>query len=327
MQAVLEKRAILRQPVVVAVSGGADSVALLRILCELKQPLLLEVSGAHFDHGLRPDSSADAAWVQELCAKLGIRCRIGSPESPGPAKHIEAWARRQRYAFLKNAALEAGARWVAVGHTADDQAETVLHHVIRGTGLAGLAGMPQVRSLAGDVRLIRPCLDVSRAQLRESLREREQPFRDDPSNQDGRFTRSAIRNELLPFIHQRFGRDPVRGLLKLAEQAQLATAVVRRQAHKVLRSAVLETTASRVRLSGRAFEGLADIVLQESAVVLWRRLGWSRGDMTQQSWKCVARLLRGDLKAGQWPGGVRGIRRGELVVLERTQSAMLQSGD
>lgn len=129
-------------PGVAAVSGGADSVALVRALHQVGgRPLTV----AHFDHGLRgADSDADAAFVLDLAAQLSLPFRLGRGKL-GSVPGVEAEARRQRYAFFAEVAAEAGADWVAVGHTADDQAETVLHRLIRGTGLHGLRGMGAIR--------------------------------------------------------------------------------------------------------------------------------------------------------------------------------------
>jgi len=313
----LESHAIRDQPIVVAVSGGADSVALLRILSELRDPLALKLIVAHFDHRLRPDSADDGRWVEALATGLQAECVLGAAQSAGPSRGVEAWARRERYAFLQNCASRSRANWVAVAHSADDQAETVLHHLIRGTGLQGLAGMPAVRALAPAVRLIRPGLEVSRAALRHYLADLGQSFREDPTNADGRYTRNAIRNDLLPFLRDRFGRDPSSALIKLSIQAREAADVLQRLGRRALKKALLEKTPTRVHLASKAFHRIPDAVLQEAAVILWRRQKWPRREMSQSAWKRAARLMRGVTRADQWPGGIRGVKRGDLVVLER----------
>jgi len=126
-------------PGVVAVSGGADSVALVRAL-HAASPGPLTV--AHFHHGLRgADADADAAFVRDLAAHLGLAFRLGGADVAAAGGNLEATARRLRYAWLGEVAAEVGAAWVATGHTADDQAETVLHRLVRGTGLQGLRGI------------------------------------------------------------------------------------------------------------------------------------------------------------------------------------------
>jgi len=137
--------------VLVAVSGGADSVALLRALLAVRQPGRGRLVAAHLNHQLRGEhSDADAAFVADLCWRLGVECRtesIAVAQTIRGGEGLEAAARRARYRFLAATAADIGARYVAVGHTADDQVETILHRIIRGTGMAGLAGIPQLRPL------------------------------------------------------------------------------------------------------------------------------------------------------------------------------------
>ena len=136
--------------VLVAVSGGPDSIALLRGLIAL-QPDRQRIRVAHFQHGLRGSAAdADLRFVQQTCQALNVSCDVGQATRDGyaelqPGNGWESAARKQRYQFLIQAAERSGARYVATGHTADDQAETVLHHVLRGTGLTGLGGIPRVR--------------------------------------------------------------------------------------------------------------------------------------------------------------------------------------
>ena len=169
---------------VVAVSGGGDSVGLLRVLCQVAQPLGLILSVAHLDHGVRGEAArADAAFVAELAQSLGLPVDVGQWQ-PVRAGHFESDARRARYDWLVQVARARGAGAVAVGHTRDDQAETILHRIVRGTGPRGLAGIPERRKLAVEPRLflVRPFLRVSRGEIREFLSSMDQPFREDESN-------------------------------------------------------------------------------------------------------------------------------------------------
>ena len=157
--------------VLIAVSGGPDSVALLRAMADLKQ----RVGGAgwlvvgHFNHQLRPEADGDAEFVADLAGQLGLRFEQGRGEVRELSKlrgdGVEAAAREARYEFLLRAAEKCGARYVVTGHTADDQAETVLFNFLRGTGLAGLAGIQRVRPLNSAVSLMRPMLGVRRTDV------------------------------------------------------------------------------------------------------------------------------------------------------------------
>ncbi len=183
--------------VAVGVSGGADSTALLLVLRELAPELGVSVSVAHFNHCLREDESdADQEFVAALAAQLELEFAAGREEVAAKRRrgeNLEAAARRMRYAFLNSLVAEGRATRVAVAHTADDQAETVLAHITRGTGPAGLAGIYPV---AGAV--VRPLLDVRRAAVREYLLERKQAWREDSTNRDRTRLRARLRLDLLP---------------------------------------------------------------------------------------------------------------------------------
>src|SRR5262249_24315970 len=149
-----------------AVSGGSDSVGLLRVLAALGPGLGLTLSVAHLDHGIRGAAArADADFVAGLAEALGLPLDRGQWQ-PDRSSHFEANARRARYAWLAEVARRREATAVAVGHTRDDQAETILHRIVRGTGLRGLAGIPPRRPLAEGLTLVRPLLKVGRDEIR-----------------------------------------------------------------------------------------------------------------------------------------------------------------
>jgi tRNA(Ile)-lysidine synthase len=150
----------------VAVSGGPDSVALLRAMVAVRRPGAGRLIVAHFNHGLRGQQSDDEEhFVRELSARLGLACDVGraAPAADSGGWTSEESARRTRYAFLRDVAAQRGARYVATGHTADDQAETVLHRILRGTGIGGLSGIRRHRQLLHGVSLVRPLLAVRRS--------------------------------------------------------------------------------------------------------------------------------------------------------------------
>ena len=178
-------------PVVVAVSGGADSTALLLILSELADELGIVIHVAHFDHRARPKQSAeDADFVAKLANRVGAPIRVGRAEKP---TKTEDAARIARYEFLRRAAREIGATAIATGHTRDDQAETVLLHLTRGSGLAGLAGMRPLRE-----GIARPLLAIGRAETVAVCRAARIRPRIDPTNRSLKFARNRVRLEVLP---------------------------------------------------------------------------------------------------------------------------------
>ena len=192
----MNKRLDLPEKLLVGLSGGADSVALLLLLYDSGAQL----SAVHVNHGLRgAESDGDEAFVRQLCARYGVPLyayRACPPENPG-----EGWAREVRYGFFRQAMQESGADALILAHHRDDQAETLLLHLLRGAGLTGLTGMAADSTLDG-MRILRPLLAYSRQELRAYLKERKQPWREDASNGDARYLRNAIRQEVLPLMEQ-----------------------------------------------------------------------------------------------------------------------------
>ncbi len=204
--------------VLVACSGGADSTALTLLLHEARKDLRLgAVTLAHLDHGLR-ETSADearsvAAWAGD---SLGVESVVERrPVSPQPGESPEEAARRVRYAFFEAAAGATGSSHVVTAHHADDQAETVLQRILRGTGATGLAGIPEQRTLTESATLVRPLLPFRRDALRAWLRERGTPWIEDATNVDGN-ERARIRHVGLPALAECVGRDPIPLLARLA---------------------------------------------------------------------------------------------------------------
>ncbi len=178
-------------PVLVAVSGGADSTALVLILADLAHELGLVIHVAHFDHRTRPKQSAeDADFVARLANRIGAPIRVGRSDKP---TKTEDSARIARYDFLRRAASEIGAKTIATGHTRDDQAETVLLHLTRGSGLAGLAGMRPLRE-----GIARPLLAIGREDTVAVCRAARTRPRADPTNRSLKFARNRVRLEVLP---------------------------------------------------------------------------------------------------------------------------------
>lgn len=208
----------LPRRLLVGLSGGADSVALAYLLCQED----VELRAVHVNHGLRGEASdGDEAFVRQLCGEWGLPLdvyRAVPPEHPG-----EDWARQARYGFYRQAMEQHGAEAIALAHHRDDQAETFLLHLLRGSGLTGLTGMEQDAMVLG-VRVIRPLLGASRQELRDLLTRKNIPWREDASNQDTRYLRNALRCQVLPLMEQlapgAAGRiAATAGLLRLDEAA------------------------------------------------------------------------------------------------------------
>ncbi|MEL6615687.1 MAG: tRNA lysidine(34) synthetase TilS, partial [Bacteroidota bacterium] len=211
-----------RGPVVVGVSGGVDSTVLWRSLHALGVPTV----GVHVDYGLREASGADAAFVQALGETLGVPVEVRGVELG--EGNTQAVAREARYAVFREIAEASGARAVAVGHTATDQAETVLLNLVRGAGLAGLAGMPESRPLApkAPVRLVRPLLGVTRAEVEAEARARGWAWREDATNATDVYRRNRLRHRVLPLLEEEGGLETALRIAAAARAAQAASGEV-----------------------------------------------------------------------------------------------------
>jgi len=184
--------------VLVAVSGGPDSVALLGALHRVAGGAGIALHAAHFNHRWRgAESDRDQACAEAVAAQLGVACTVGQRGEGRGTANLEAQARERRYAFLSEVARAQGCAKIATGHTRDDQAETVLMRLLRGTGWDGLAGIHPVR----DGRIIRPLIECSRADVVGFLRATGLPHCEDSSNADWRFLRNRVRHEVLPLLH------------------------------------------------------------------------------------------------------------------------------
>lgn len=201
------------ETVLVAVSGGADSVALLDVLRDVRRALDLTLACAHVHHGLRAEAEADADFVRRLCERLDLPFHLErvTVRTKPPWEGLEAEARRARYAALDARARSLGAHRIATGHTADDQAETVLMRLLQGAGPRGLAGIAPVRG-----PVIRPLLETRRDEILAHLASRGLDWVEDATNRDSRFLRNRIRHDVLPFLAQVVGAGIVESLCRSA---------------------------------------------------------------------------------------------------------------
>ena len=186
--------------IVVAVSGGVDSMALLVLLLRLRDRRALSVHVAHFEHGIRGAASCeDAQHVAAFCRARGIACTIEAADVPRYARErklsLETAARELRYAFLRRVKASVGAEAIAVAHHADDQAETVVHHLIRGSGFSGLSAMRKEEGL-----YIRPLLCLRKKEIKERLSELSLSYVEDSTNEDFSYTRNFIRKKIIPLM-------------------------------------------------------------------------------------------------------------------------------
>jgi tRNA(Ile)-lysidine synthase len=310
---------VFKGPIVLAVSGGADSMALLRGLHEIQSELALEPHVAHLDHQLRGSAARDDAdWLQGVCQSLALPFSIGRVDVAAVAQDagrgIEETARDERYRFLEATALALLCRAIATAHTADDQAETILHHVLRGTGLPGLRGMPRARELASGVTLMRPLLDLERSVVLDYLSQIGQDFRDDASNRDEAYTRNRIRHQLLPLLAREYNPNIREALRRLGGQAVETQAALEALAADLFERVLDSSSAGECRLKWQPLSSVPRHLVRETLALVWRRRGWPRQNMGFDQWNELAEIaLCGG--AATFPGKIDVRRDGRWLVL------------
>jgi tRNA(Ile)-lysidine synthase len=204
--------------VVVGLSGGADSVALLHILKELQNgPLNINLYAAHVNHGIRGvHAREDAIFAHNLCKEWGIPFFLEEADIPSLARSMnqseEEVGRQIRYGFFREVAEKVNGNKIATAHHKNDQAETILHNLIRGTGMQGLTGIQAV----SDGVIIRPLLEITKQQILEYIALHELPYQEDATNEDSTYTRNRIRNQLIPSLEKDFNPDIVDSLVRMS---------------------------------------------------------------------------------------------------------------
>ena len=285
-------------PLVIGVSGGADSVGLLLALDRLarSRPAGTKLIVAHARHDLRPEAADDEAFVAALAGRLGhpfVSQRLPVLAGDGiRGEGVEGRARRMRYAWLAEVACAAGARHVAVAHTADDQAETILHRLLRGTGVGGLAGMAAARELAEGVALVRPLLNCGGVDVRRFLTHVGQPWREDASNSDVRYARNFLRHRVLPEIAAGPYPAAAAALRRVGVQAGALAGALSSAAGHLLEIHGQRQADGSVVLQTGPLARLDQHLLAEMFVTLWRREQWPQRDMTARHYTQLAEMVR-----------------------------------
>jgi tRNA(Ile)-lysidine synthase len=233
--------------VVVALSGGPDSTALLTVLAPIAQELDLSLIIAHFNHGLRgTESDEDEKFSRDLSEKMGLAFVSGKMDQIKRKKDIspEDFYRRQRYDFLNKISEDCQAQKIALGHNLQDQAETVLLNILRGSGLEGLKGFLPMR----DGKFIRPLIEISRLEIISFLNEAGIPYRQDSSNKNKIYLRNQIRSELIPYLKEKFNPKIEENLAQMAEILRSEDEFIRQHVALALKSSVIERQQDRILL-------------------------------------------------------------------------------
>jgi tRNA(Ile)-lysidine synthase len=290
-----------RQPLIVAVSGGPDSLALLLLLAELKKPLGLNLYVVHLDHGLRgQESQGDAQFVEEKAHQLGFPVTLVQEdvESYRKALHLslEEAAREVRYSSLAKVAVAHEAAAVVLGHTADDQAETILMHILRGSGLAGLSGMSPLShwpslNHSQKVSLVRPLLEVRRDETRAYCLWKGAMPRDDSTNLSLDFTRNRLRSDLLPLLRSYNPRFR-EALLRLGHSASQDQTYILEEA-ALARNRLVANVRGGITVERRGFAALPATLKRNLLRLVYQEIVGSSHGLEHLHLESMARLAKG----------------------------------
>ncbi|MER3416780.1 MAG: tRNA lysidine(34) synthetase TilS [Gemmataceae bacterium] len=307
--------------VLVAVSGGPDSLAMLYALWRWPAPGMTFLA-AHLNHRLRgSESDADEEFVRAFCASRDILCvteRIAVAEQTRrDIANLEATARRLRYQWLTRVARAHQATCVLTAHTADDQAETVLHHLLRGTGLRGLRGIAPRWQHPSGVAVCRPFLSVRRQEIAHFVRTYALQPRLDTSNLDLSLMRNRIRHCLLPVLEREYRPQVVSLLCRLAEQARQWQSFIAAEARARLSALVVYRAADRLTLRADLLRELPAVLGREVLRLAWDEQDWPLGAMSARHWQNLFDLASRERGCLVLPGTVRATRTDRLLVLRR----------
>ena len=318
----LRRLAILpNSHLIVAASGGLDSMVLLHLLSHLPKDARPLLTVAHLNHGLRRSESAeDQRLVKSICEKSRLPFVTHTLDSVtitnAHRQTIEEAARSLRYQWLENVAQKAGSAAIVTGHHADDQTETVVHHLSRGTGLRGLQGMLPDRRLPSGIRLLRPLIAFSRRQLQAYANLWQVEFRDDSTNIDTAFTRNKIRHQLIPRVSAENQPDFPAIVNQLASSAAEAVSLLDQISQNLADASIVTRTANHVLLRVESIEKQPQLIRSHFFTWLWIQQAWPRQKMTSPHWQKLSEAItEPESPRFQLPGRVDVIRTGQWIRL------------
>jgi len=316
--------------VLVAVSGGPDSVCLLEALLRFRRELDLEIVVGNMDHGLRGTASRrDSEFVKRLSGESGLKCvhkKVNLRSGRKKGISVEEQARGKRYAFLLEAAARNKCNVIATGHTMDDQAETVLMRIIYGSSSAGITGIPPVR-YEGGRRIIRPLIRVERRDVLDFFKKTGSKYVEDKTNLDVRFLRNRVRHEILPLL-EKYNPGLKRSLVNLSDTLREDLVFLDTEKKKAIErhaGPVRKNFSKGTRASGIKIK---DILLQPKALrkelfkELFRRAGGNIKKLTYRHWMDMDYFLRAAErnKSLDFPGKIRVTKHGDEIIFRKRRS-------
>jgi len=276
--------------VIVGVSGGPDSIALLHILADLQPEIKYQLAAAHLNHSLRTTASEDQALVLQTCAHLSVTCYTRTVDVTGLArqnrKGLEETGRDERYRWFRQLKQELDGQLIATAHHQDDVAETVLLHLLRGTGIKGLRGI-----LPSNQDIIRPLLTTSKQEILDFLENGAIKYAMDQSNHDLHFSRNRIRHHLLPYLQQEYNPAIVKSLSQLAAIAAVENEILEKETGQLWHSAVVTEEPDTITLSVPLLAGLHLAFQRRIVMEAFQRLtaqqGWTMDDVEKALALCL----------------------------------------
>ena len=266
------------EKIVVAVSGGPDSICLLNILNNIKGKLNIKIVVAHVNHSLREEADEETEYVKNFCEKLNIECYIKKVDIIEISKKnkvgTEEAGRKERYDFFDEVFSKTKSDRIATAHNLNDNAETVLMNIIRGSGLSGIKGIEEVR----DYKYIRPLIEISRKEIEEYCKENKLEPKYDKSNKENIYTRNKIRNILIPLLEKEFNPNIVKSISKLSELAKLDNEYFNNIIKSEYNRIKLEENNNEIILNLKEFNKLNNVIKSRLIIyTITRIFGSSQG--------------------------------------------------
>lgn len=308
--------------VLVGLSGGADSVALLYILYALREEYLLDIYIAHMNHKFRgKESDEDEKFCRDLARNLKIDISFGEADVPKIAREKgispEEAGRQERYNFFRRIALKKNISKIATGHHRDDQAETVLMRAIRGSGMAGLGGMSPTKKMQ-DFTIIRPLIEISKPEIEDFIKDNDLEFRYDSSNNNVVFTRNRIRHELIPYLEKNFNPNIKEILVNMAENLRIENDFLEKFAKRKFRSMSKKDTSGEISINIKNFKRQPEAIRKRILRSALEELKGNLRRFTYQHWKEMEDLInkRPTNSVVDLPGEVKVVKDKSSLVLK-----------
>jgi tRNA(Ile)-lysidine synthase len=310
--------------VLAGVSGGPDSICLLRVMHRLWEQSSGrgQLVAVHVNHQARGQASEDdARMVRQLGERLQIPVvvrRLPPPPDTWSGNGPESWLREERYGVFEQVARQTGARFLLTGHHRDDQAETVLFRILRGTGMQGLCGIPFARTINESLTVVRPLLQVPRREILDYLQAIGQPFREDASNRNEQYTRNRLRHEVLPALQSCFDNEIEQSLVNLAELAGRQARLLQHLAEPLYQRH-FQLCHRLIRIDWPGLQPSPPELVLIALRRAWREAGFPERDMNAAGWQALTQLCicpPEQAATRMFPGGIRVSRSGSQLVLQ-----------